>query len=150
LRDWEFARAFNLPIVQVVGPPAGYEPTKEEAALGYEEGGRRHFPFAGEGTAINSGEFSGLPTAQFKARIATWLEQRQLGQGKVNYKLRDWLFSRQRYWGEPFPLLHEVDAQGNATGVVEPLGVDELPLRLPELEDYKPSGRPEPLLGKAA
>jgi leucyl-tRNA synthetase len=149
LRDWEFARAFNLPIVEVVQPPDGYEPTKEEAALAYEEGGRTHYPFVGEGTAVNSGEFSGLPTAEFKRRITAWLEERGLGQGKVNYKLRDWLFSRQRYWGEPFPILHEVDAAGQPTGVVEPLGVDELPLRLPELEDYKPSGRPEPPLGKA-
>jgi leucyl-tRNA synthetase len=67
----------------------------------------------------------------------------------VNYKLRDWLFSRQRYWGEPFPLLHEIDAAGKPTGVVEPLSPEELPLRLPDLEDYKPSGRPEPPLGKA-
>jgi leucyl-tRNA synthetase len=149
LRDWEFARAFNLPIVEVVQPPAGYQPTKEEAALAYEEGGRTHYPFAGEGTAINSGAFTGLPTTEFKKAITAWLEVGWLGQGKVNYKLRDWLFSRQRYWGEPFPILHEVDAQGNSTGVVEPLSVDELPLRLPELEDYKPSGRPEPPLGKA-
>jgi leucyl-tRNA synthetase len=148
-RDWEFARAFNLPIVPVVQPPAGYEPTKEEAALAYEEGGQRHYPFVGEGTAINSGAFNGLPTAEFKKKITAWLEERGLGQKMVNYKLRDWLFSRQRYWGEPFPLLHEVDAAGNPTGVVEPLSPDELPLRLPEMEDYKPSGRPEPPLGKA-
>src|SRR5262249_4287935 len=68
---------------------------------------------------------------------------------KVNYKLRDWLFSRQRYWGEPFPILHELDTHGQPTGAVEPLAVDELPLQLPELEDYKPSGKPEPPLGKA-
>jgi leucyl-tRNA synthetase len=148
LRDWEFARAFNLPIVQVVQPPAGYEPTKEEVALAYEEGGQRRYPFVGEGTAINSGPFTGLPTAEFKKKIIARLEQNGLGQKKVNYKLRDWLFSRQRYWGEPFPILHEVDADGNPTGVVEPLSPDELPLRLPEMEDYKPSGRPEPLLGK--
>jgi leucyl-tRNA synthetase len=149
LRDWEFARAFNLLIVQVVQPPDGYEPTKEEVALAYEEGGRKHYPFAGEGTAVNSGPFTGLPTAEFKKRITAWLEERALGQGKINYKLRDWLFSRQRYWGEPFPILHEVDKDGKPTGVVEPLSVDELPLRLPEMEDYKPSGKPEPPLGKA-
>jgi leucyl-tRNA synthetase len=68
----------------------------------------------------------------------------------VNYKLRDWLFSRQRYWGEPFPVLHEVDEQGKETGAIEPLTPDELPLRLPDLDDFKPSGRPEPPLGKAA
>src|SRR5262249_48382301 len=80
-------------------------------------GGRKHYPFVGEGTAVNSGAFTGLPTAEFKKRITAWLEERGLGQGKVNYKLRDWLFSRQRYWGEPFPILHEVDAAGGPTGV---------------------------------
>jgi leucyl-tRNA synthetase len=149
LRDWEFARAFKLPIVQVVQPPAGYEPDKEEAVLAYEEGGQKHYPFAGEGTAINSGSYSGLPTAEFKKKITAWLEEKGLGTKKVNYKLRDWLFSRQRYWGEPFPILHEIDAKGNPTGVIEPLSAEELPLRLPVLEDYKPSGKPEPPLGKA-
>jgi leucyl-tRNA synthetase len=149
LRDWEFARAFGLPIVPVVQPPAGYQPTKEEAALACEENGQTHVPFAGEGTAINSGPFTGLPTAEFKQKITAWLEERGLGQKKVNYKLRDWLFSRQRYWGEPFPILHEIDAAGNPTGAVVPLSEDELPLRLPEMEDYRPTGNPEPPLSKA-
>jgi leucyl-tRNA synthetase len=149
LRDWEFARTFGLPVRFVVQPPPGYKPSKEESALGVQEEGRTVYPFEGEGTAINSGEFSRLPTAEFKKRITEWLEARGLGQRKVNYKLRDWLFSRQRYWGEPFPILHELDGDGNPTGVIEPLRPDELPLRLPDLEDYKPSGRPEPLLGKA-
>jgi leucyl-tRNA synthetase len=104
--------------------------------------------FTGDGSAINSGGFNGLSTAAFKEKIIAWLEVQGKGQRKVNYKLRDWLFSRQRYWGEPFPLVHELDAAGNPTGVVEPLAAEELPLRLPEIEDYKPSGRPEPLLGK--
>jgi leucyl-tRNA synthetase len=105
--------------------------------------------FTGEGVAINSGPFTGLFTPDFKSAIIAWLAERGLGAAKVNYKLRDWLFSRQRYWGEPFPVLHEVDAQGKPTGVVVPLSPDELPLKLPELEDYKPSGRPEPPLEKA-
>jgi leucyl-tRNA synthetase len=67
----------------------------------------------------------------------------------VNYKLRDWLFSRQRYWGEPFPILHEVDDNGKPTGAIEPLSPDELPLRLPDLADFKPTGKPEPPLSKA-
>jgi leucyl-tRNA synthetase len=67
----------------------------------------------------------------------------------VNYKLRDWLFSRQRYWGEPFPILHEVDEKGNPTGVIRPLTEQDLPLRLPELEDFKPTGSPEGPLSKA-
>jgi leucyl-tRNA synthetase len=128
-----------------VQPAAGYQPTKEETALAHE--GKT--PFVGEGTGVNSGEFNGLPTEEFKQRIIAWLEKKGLGTRKVNYKLRDWLFSRQRYWGEPFPILHEVDATGNETGRIEPLSVDELPLKLPELADFKPSGKPEPPLGKA-
>jgi len=105
--------------------------------------------YADEGTAINSGSFNGLTTAEFKRQITDWLDQDGKGQRKVNYKLRDWLFSRQRYWGEPFPILHEVDAGGKPTGVIEPLAPSDLPLRLPELEDYKPTGNPEPPLAKA-
>ncbi|HTU88892.1 MAG TPA: leucine--tRNA ligase [Gemmataceae bacterium] len=149
LRDWEFARAFGLPIRQVVQPPEGYQPSKEEAALAYSEGGQTHYPFAGEGIAINSASFNGLATAEFKRQITAWLEERGQGSRRVNYKLRDWLFSRQRYWGEPFPILHEIDDKGNPTGAIEPLSPEELPLRLPELEDYKPSGKAEPPLSKA-
>jgi leucyl-tRNA synthetase len=105
--------------------------------------------FTDDGVAFNSGEFNGLKTEEFKQRITAWLEQHHLGTRKVNYKLRDWLFSRQRYWGEPFPILHELDSNGQPTGVVRPLDPSELPLTLPELEDYKPSGKPEPPLEKA-
>jgi leucyl-tRNA synthetase len=132
-RDWEFAEVFGLPIIRTVQPPEGWE-------------GKAYL---GEGPAINSGFLNGLGVADAKRRIIEWLEQGCLGRRKVNYKLRDWLFSRQRYWGEPFPILHEVDASGKPTGVVEPLTVEELPLRLPELEDFKPTGRPEPPLEKA-
>ncbi len=142
-RDFEFAKQFGLPIRTVVRPPDEWlkktGSTLDNLTEAYTE----------EGVAVNSGPFDGLPTAEFKKKITAWLEERGLGAGKVNYKLRDWLFSRQRYWGEPFPILHEMDADGKPTGVVEPLSPDELPLRLPELEDFKPSGRPEPPLGKA-
>jgi leucyl-tRNA synthetase len=142
-RDFEFATQFDLPIRTVVRPPDEWlretGSTLEKLTEGY----------VGDGVAINSGPFDGLPTPEFKKRITAWLEERGQGTGKVNYKLRDWLFSRQRYWGEPFPILHEVDAQGQPTGVSEPLSPDELPLRLPELHDYKPSGKPEPPLEKA-
>ncbi|HTU16964.1 MAG TPA: class I tRNA ligase family protein, partial [Gemmataceae bacterium] len=97
LRDWEFARAFGLPIRQVVQPPEGYQPSKEETALAYTEGAQTYYPFAGEGVAVNSGSFNGLPTAEFKRRLTAWLEERSQGCRRVNYKLRDWLFSRQRY-----------------------------------------------------
>jgi leucyl-tRNA synthetase len=142
-RDFEFAKQFGLPIVTVVRPPDEWLKRTGSTLDDLTEA------YVDEGVAVNSGPFDGLPTAEFKQKITAWLEDRGLGQMKVNYKLRDWLFSRQRYWGEPFPLLHEVDAAGDPTGVVEPLSPDELPLSLPEMEDYKPSGRPEPPLGKA-
>ena len=105
--------------------------------------------FTGDGTAINSGAFNGLSTQAFKEQITAWLQERRQGARKINYKLRDWLFSRQRYWGEPFPILHELDDKGQPTGRVRALSEKELPLMLPELEDFKPSGKPEPPLGKA-
>jgi leucyl-tRNA synthetase len=142
-RDFEFARQFGLPILTVVRPPDDWLKKTDSTLDNLTEA------YIDEGIAINSGEFDGLPTGEFKKKITAWLEERERGQGKVNYKLRDWLFSRQRYWGEPFPILHEVDAQGNPTGVVRTVPVEELPLCLPELEDYKPSGKPEPPLGKA-
>jgi leucyl-tRNA synthetase len=132
-RDWEFAEVFGLPIVRTVQPPQGWE-------------GKAYL---GEGPAINSAFLNGLGIAEAKRKIIDWLEERRQGHRKINYKLRDWLFSRQRYWGEPFPILHEIDDKGNATGVIEPLSPDELPLRLPELEDYKPTGKAEPPLSKA-
>ncbi len=142
-RDFAFAKQFDLPIRTVV------RPTDEWLAKTKSKPDALTEAYAEEGVAINSGAFDGLSTGEFKRRITAWLEERGLGTGKVNYKLRDWLFSRQRYWGEPFPILHEVDEQGNPTGVIEALTPEELPLRLPELEDFKPSGRPEPPLGKA-
>lgn len=150
LRDWEFARTFNLPILEVVRPPENWTPSKDEAALAFEQDGTKRVPFAGEGSAINSGDFDGLPTAEFKAKITAWLEECGKGRKKVNYKLRDWLFSRQRYWGEPFPILHALDASEQPTGICYPVLEKLLPLRLPEMEDYRPSGRPEPPLEKAA
>ncbi|HVS34833.1 MAG TPA: leucine--tRNA ligase [Gemmataceae bacterium] len=142
-RDFEFAKQFNLPIRTVVRPPDEWLKQTGSTLENLTEA------YIGDGVAVNSGEFDGLTTPEFKKKITAWLAERDLGAAKVNYKLRDWLFSRQRYWGEPFPILHEIDANGNPTGVVEPLSPEELPLRLPDLEDFKPSGRPEPPLGKA-
>jgi leucyl-tRNA synthetase len=132
-RDYEFAQAFELPIVQVVEPPPGED----------------WHGFTGEGKAIHSGEFDGLSTGEFKRAITSVLENQGLGRGAVNYKLRDWLFSRQRYWGEPFPLVHCPQC-----GTV-PLGPDQLPLLLPEMDDFTPASSddpqapPQPPLGKA-
>ena len=126
-RDFEFATKFGLPIVQVVQPPAGVD----------------WRGFVDDGVAVNSGEYDGLPTAEFKKRIVAWLEKTGKGAGKVNYKLRDWLFSRQRFWGEPFPLLH-----CEKCGVV-PVPEKDLPVRLPEMKDYRPTADGQPPLARA-
>jgi leucyl-tRNA synthetase len=142
-RDFAFAKTFGLPIRTVVRPPKEWLDQTQSTLDNLSEG------YIGDGIAVNSGSFDGLPTSEFKRKITSWLEERGLGTRRINYKLRDWLFSRQRYWGEPFPILHELDDKGQPTGAIEPLSPEELPLRLPELEDYKPSGKPEPPLGKA-
>ncbi|MBT3276163.1 MAG: leucine--tRNA ligase [Spirochaetales bacterium] len=122
-RDFEFARKFNLPIIQVVSK-TGEAHVLEEA-------------FAGNGIAVNSGEFDGLETAVFKERIIRWLEEKGSGKKAVNYKLRDWIFSRQRYWGEPIPLVHCGEC-----GIV-PVPYDQLPLELPKVESYTTTGTGE-------
>ena len=126
-RDYEFAKVFNLPIIEVVkgGNVA-------EAAYGEE------------GIAMNSGFLDGLPTAEAKAKMIKWLEEKGAGQGETTYKLRDWLFSRQRYWGEPFPILHN-----QKSGEIIPVPYDQLPITLPELSEYKPTDTGEPPLARA-
>jgi len=132
-RDWEFAEVFGLPIVRTVQPPEGWE-------------GKA---YVDDGPAINSGFLEGLRVAEAKPRMTVWLEERGLGRGAITYKLRDWLFSRQRYWGEPIPILH------GPGGELRPLADDQLPLLLPEIEDYRPrtdlpaDAEPEPALGRA-
>jgi leucyl-tRNA synthetase len=143
-RDFEFAQQFGLPIVTVVRPPDDWLKATGSTIDHLTEA------YIGDGVSINSGLLNGLSTSEAKQRIIAWLEDRGLGQRRVNYKLRDWLFSRQRYWGEPFPLLHELDAAGNPTGAVHRLDVSELPLTLPDLEDFKPTGSPEGPVAKAA
>jgi leucyl-tRNA synthetase len=125
-RDLEFAKKFDLPMVIVV------QPTGDEPAIG----------FTGEGIAINSPIINGLTSAKAKKKITAWLEERGQGKRAINYKLRDWLFSRQRYWGEPFPIIWE-------GGKHRSLGESELPVVPPPLEDYKPTGTGEPPLSKA-
>jgi len=125
-RDLEFAKKFDLPIVIVV------QPTGDEPAFG----------FTGEGIAINSPVINGLTSAEAKKKITAWLEERGQGKRSTNYKLRDWLFSRQRYWGEPFPIVWEAGSHRS-------LGESELPVVPPPLEDYKPTGTGEPPLAKA-
>ena len=105
--------------------------------------------FTGEGEAVNSGEFDGTPTAELKSTITLQLTDQGVGSQAVNYKLRDWLFSRQRFWGEPFPILHELNEAGEKTGMIRAVDAKDLPVDLPEIEDFKPHGRPEPPLEKA-
>jgi leucyl-tRNA synthetase len=142
-RDFDFAKQFGLPIVTVVKPPDEWLKRTKSTLDDLKE------PYCDDGVAVNSGLLNGLPTPEAKAKIIAWLEEKKLGTRRVNYKLRDWLFSRQRYWGEPFPVLHEVGHDGKPTESVVPLRTDELPLKLPELEDFKPTGSPEGPLAKA-
>jgi leucyl-tRNA synthetase len=116
-RDYAFAKTYDLPIIEVVSG-----------------GDLCEAAFSGEGTSVNSGFLDGLATPDAKTRMNAWLEDEGLGEATVTYKLRDWLFSRQRYWGEPFPVIHRQD--GSTTLVPE----SDLPLTLPELDDFKPSG----------
>ncbi len=132
-RDFEFAKKFELPIIPVV------EPQNCEKAEQVRQG---KLCFVGDGRSINSGQFDGLSTSEFKEQITDWLGKKGQGEKSINYKLRDWLFSRQRYWGEPFPILHTED--GHVIGLSE----DELPLELPASKDYKPTGTGEPPLAK--
>ncbi|HEX8202161.1 MAG TPA: leucine--tRNA ligase, partial [Isosphaeraceae bacterium] len=134
-RDFEFAQTFSLPIVRVVAPAPEAADLPLDAAE-VEPGVSVH-------SRNDEVSLDGLPTAEAKAAITAWLERKGLGRKTVNYKLRDWLFSRQRYWGEPFPVL--LDAHDRAVPVPEA----ELPVLLPELADFRPTGRPEPPLSKA-
>ncbi|MCP2374114.1 leucine--tRNA ligase [Akkermansia muciniphila] len=128
-RDFAFALVFGLPILQVVQPPS--EDTDWRGFCGYE------------GSSVNSGFLTGLPTPEAKEKMILWLEENGKGRRKVNYKLRDWLFSRQRYWGEPFPIVWE-------NGHHRALPESELPVLQPDLDDFAPTGDPRGPLVKAA
>ncbi|CAA9435596.1 MAG: Leucyl-tRNA synthetase [uncultured Phycisphaerae bacterium] len=155
-RDFAFASKFKLPIRQVVAPAdrgtpqsdTGFQPVRSGSGVGEREASEApasahgldaHVTsepteaYTAEGVAINSGPLDGLPTAEAKRKIISILEDKGVGTGSTTYKLRDWLFSRQRYWGEPFPLLHD-----EATGDVYAVDESELPVLLPEVEDFRP------------
>ena len=133
-RDWDFATAFDLPIVEVI---AGGDVTQEA--------------YTGDGALVNSGDFAGLGVAEAKKAVIARLESDGRGRGRVEYKLRDWLFARQRYWGEPFPIVYDTD------GRPHPLPDSTLPVELPDIEDYSPvlfdpdapDSEPSPPLNKA-
>ena len=116
-RDYAFAQQYALPILEVV-----------------EGGDVNEAAFTGHGLCVNSSFLDGLSTPEAKKKMISWLEEKEVGEAAVTYKLRDWLFSRQRYWGEPFPVLHLED------GSLALIPEDDLPLTLPELDDYRPSG----------
>lgn len=141
-RDFEFAQKFDIPVIAVVDP-GDKSDIDRDAVLA----GKACATF--DGVAINSGKYNGMKTAEVKAQIALDLEQNGLGREATNFKLRDWLFSRQRFWGEPFPILKELDENGEPNGKIRAVPVDQLPVDLPQIEDYKPIGRPEPPLEKA-
>lgn len=137
-RDWEFAQTFSLPVIQTV---ASEQEWKEKGADGDYSAVPEHCMPA-DGYTVNSGSFNGLPTSEAIIRITAFLEEKGVGKKAVNYKLRDWVFSRQRYWGEPIPLVHCPHC-----GVV-PLDEKDLPLTLPEVESYSPSDTGESPLAK--
>ncbi len=126
-RDWEFAELYDLPIVRTVRPPADFD-------------GKAYL---GDGPAINSEFLDGLEIAAAKAKMIAWLEEHGAGSGRVEYRLRDWLFSRQRYWGEPFPIVHAED------GEIVALAYDELPVELPPIDEYRPTDDGRPPLARA-
>ncbi|MBX2801706.1 MAG: leucine--tRNA ligase [Myxococcales bacterium] len=128
-RDHAFAKKFGLEIRPVY--QMDQEHDFQEAA------------WPGEGRAVSSGEFDGLSMAEFKPAIIRWLEKEGHGEGKVNFKLRDWLFSRQRYWGEPFPVVHLDD------GSIAPVPTEDLPVVLPHVDAYKPTADGRPPLARA-
>ncbi len=143
-RDFEFAQAFKLPIVEVVSPDGALH-EKLEAA------------YSGDGIAVRSGPFDGQRTPEMKRNITQYLEEKGIGRRKVNYKLRDWVFSRQRYWGEPIPIYFPVKTEGDPRAGAPfeidydspiPVPESELPLLLPELDDYLP-GDPQGPLARA-
>ncbi|HEX6275736.1 MAG TPA: leucine--tRNA ligase, partial [Polyangiaceae bacterium] len=144
-RDFEFAQRFALPVVEVVSRDG-----KPQGAL--------TAAFTDDGIAVNSGRFDGQPTATMKKNVIAFLEQAGIGRRKVNYKLRDWVFSRQRYWGEPIPIYFPVKSAGDPRTLENPeidyssplpLAESELPVRLPELADYRPEGDPAGPLARA-
>ena len=166
-RDFEFAKKFDLPIVPVVMPDDAWlgahiqhkDPSWPQDA-GMAERLRGHYlndvgtfneAFAGDGRVVNSNGYDELSTGEFKERIAADLTLAGLGRAAVNYKLRDWLFSRQHFWGEPFPILHELNDDGQPTGRLRALRPEDLPVDLPENMAFDAAhDRPEPPLDKAS
>ena len=144
-RDFDFAKVFGLPIYQVVAPAgAAGAPADGQDTARVPYTGSEAFTDIATGVMVNSGFLNGLSVEEARPAMIKWLEEKGVGRAKTQYKLRDWLFSRQRYWGEPFPVIHWED------GTQSLVDESDLPLTLPELEDYKPTGTGEPPLAKAS
>ena len=142
-RDFEFAKQFELPIITVVDPGEAAGQARNDLLA-------QRIAFIADGTAINSGPYDGMLTPDFKQQIAKDFVKKGIGRAAVNYKLRDWLFSRQHFWGEPFPILHELDADGAPTGRLRALKPEDLPLDLPlEMKFDAKHDEPTPPLDKA-
>ena len=129
-RDYEFAGKYKLPVVKVIDPT---EDIDDDDLIDF---------YDGEGTLINSGDFNGVSTSDAREQIVAWLEERGIGRSKVTYKMRDWLISRQRYWGAPIPIIHCPHC-----GEV-PVPEEDLPVKLPDIDDYQPSGDGQSPLAK--
>jgi leucyl-tRNA synthetase len=142
-RDFEFAKVFDLPIIPVVDPGVAADVPRDDLLAG-------RVAFIADGTVINSGPFNGLTTSEFKKKIVEDLDAKGFGRGAVNYKLRDWLFSRQHFWGEPFPILRELGDDGEPTGRLRALKPEDLPLDLPVAMKFDAAhDSPQPPLEKA-
>ena len=141
-RDFDFAKVFDLPIVQVVAP-ADSDAAKTASPDPVPYTGDTAFTDIATGVMVSSGFITGLTVDEARVKMVDWLVEKGVGKAQTQYKLRDWLFSRQRYWGEPFPVIHWEDG---TQGLVDE---NDLPLTLPELADYKPTGTGEPPLAKA-
>ena len=141
-RDFDFAKVFDLPVVQVVAA-ADSEAAKSASPDPVPYTGEAAYTDIADGVMVSSGFITGLSVKEAQKKMIDWLEEKGVGRAKTQYKLRDWLFSRQRYWGEPFPVIHWED------GTQSLVDEGDLPLTLPELQDYRPTGTGEPPLAKA-
>ena len=143
-RDFDFAKVFNLPIYQVVAKrnEGGPQSSADGSRVPYTADAA--YTDIADGVMVNSGFITGMPVKDAQRKMVAWLDEKGCGRAKTQYKLRDWLFSRQRYWGEPFPVIHWED------GTQSLVDEKDLPLTLPELADYKPTGTGEPPLAKAS
>lgn len=129
-RDYDFAKKYDLPIIKVIDPT---DDVDDDDVIDF---------YSGEGKLINSGDFDGIPTSDAREQIVAWLEERGIGHSKVTYKMRDWLISRQRYWGAPIPIIHCPHC-GNVA-----VPEEDLPVMLPDIDDYLPSGDGQSPLAK--